>query len=295
MLPSRTRRMLLLSATAAPFTMMLSGCAGAATRRSTVEAEFAALEKSSGGRLGVSLCDTASGMQIGYRANERFAMCSTFKSVLAGAVLARSMRDEGLLQRPVRYSRSDLVGYSPISEKHVADGMTVADMCDAVVRYSDNTAANALIRMLGGPASVTAFARSIGDDIFRLDRYETELNTAIPGDPRDTSTPAAMGQTLRTLVLGDVLSPSRRVLLERWLRDSMTGAHRIRAGVPADWSAGDKTGSGDYGTTNDTALLWPPAGAPISLVVYYTQVEPDAKWKDEVVAAAARIATNGLR
>jgi beta-lactamase class A len=287
--------MLLLSAIAAPFSMTLSECAGAATRRASTEAEFAALEKASGGRLGACLYDTASGMQIGYRANERFPMCSTFKSVLAGAVLARSTRDEGLLQRPVKYSRSDLVGYSPISGKHVEDGMTVADLCDAVTRYSDNTAANLLIRMLGGPAAVTAFARSIGDGSFRLDRYETELNTAIPGDVRDTSTPAAMGQTLRALVLGDALPPYQRTLLTRWLRESTTGAHRIRAGVPAGWSVGDKTGSGDHGTSNDAAILWPPGRAPLSLVVFYTQVERDAKWKDEVIAAAARIAVNALR
>ncbi|MGN6390238.1 MAG: class A beta-lactamase [Burkholderiaceae bacterium] len=292
MLQSRTRRVFLLSAAAVPVAQILSGCASEAARMPSAEADFAALERVSGGRLGVDAYDTADGMRIGYRAGERFPVCSTFKIMLAGAVLAQSERDETLLERRVTYGQSEVVSYSPVSGKHVADGMTVRELCDAAVRYSDNTAANLLIRLLGGPAAVTSFARSIGDNEFRLDRYETELNTAIPGDSRDTSTPAAMGRSLRALVLGDALPPSRRKLLENWLRNSTTGAHRIRAGIPGDWQAGDKTGSGDYGTTNDAALLWPPGRAPISLVVYYTQDEAAAKWKDDVIVSAARIAVN---
>lgn len=295
MLKFRTRRTFLLSAAAIPFTQLLSGCASNAARMSSTEAEFAALERTSGGRLGVDAYDTANGMQISYRASERFPMCSTFKIVLVGAILAQSTRNEGFLQRHVTYAQSEVVSNSPVSGKHVADGMTVAELCGAAIRYSDNTAANLLIRLLGGPSAVTSFARSIGDSEFRLDRYETELNTAIPGDMRDTSTPAAMGRSLRALVLGDALPQHQRKLLEDWLRGSTTGAHRIRAGVSADWQVGDKTGSGEYGTSNDAALLWPSTRAPVSLVVYYTQSEPTAKWKDEVIASAARIAVNALR
>ena len=238
--------------------------------------------------------DTATGMQIGYRADERFPLCSTFKVMLVGAILAQSTRNPELLRRRVTYEQGEVVSYSPISEKHVADGMTVAELCRAAIQYSDNTAANLLIRVLGGPPAVTAFARSIGDTEFRLDRYETALNTAIPGDPRDTSTPAAMRRSIHALALGEALPEQERKQLQDWMRGNTTGARRIRAGVSANWQVGDKTGSGDYGTTNDVALLWPPGRAPISIAIYYTQDVADAKWKDDVVAVATRIAVNAL-
>ena len=294
MLQSRTRRTFLLSAAAVPLLQILPVRAGEAAPLPSTQAAFAALERAAGGRLGVSAYNTANGMQVGYRADERFPVCSTFKIMLVGAVLAQSTRDKRLLQRRVRYVQSQVVSYSPVSSKHVADGMTVQELCAAAIRYSDNTAANLLIGLLGGPRAVTAFARSIGDREFRLDRYETELNMAIPGDLRDTSTPAAMGRSLRMLVLGDALPAPRRKLLEDWLKGCTTGAHRIRAGIPAGWQAGDKTGSGDYGTTNDAALLWPSARTPISLVVYYTQSAAGAKWKDDVIASAAQIAVHAM-
>lgn len=295
MLKSKIRRTFLLSVAAIPFTQVLVGCARGAVRSPGTEAEFARLEMEFGGRLGVHAYNTANGVQVQYRASERFPMCSTFKIMLVGAVLAHSVRNEAFLQRHVTYVQSDLVSNSPVTSKHVADGMTVSELCAAAIRYSDNTAANLLIRMMGGPSAITSFARAIGDSEFRLDRYETELNTAIPGDLRDTSTPAAMGQSLRALVLNETLPQQQRKLLEDWLRSSATGAHRIRAGIPTDWQVGDKTGSGDYGTTNDAAVLWPLTQAPISLVVYYTQSEAAAKWNDNVIASAARIAVSALR
>ncbi|MDN8127273.1 class A beta-lactamase, partial [Burkholderia multivorans] len=157
-------------------------------------------------------------------------------------------------------------------------------------QYSDNTAANELMKLIGGPAAVTAYARSIGDDTFRLDRWETELNTALPGDLRDTTTPAAMAASLRVLVLGDALPAAQRAQLIEWLRGNKVGDKRIRAGVPTGWRVGDKTGTGDYGTTNDAGVLWPPSRAPIVLAVYYTQTRADAKAKDDVIATATRIA-----
>lgn len=292
---SPTRRRFMLAAATLPVSPILAAYAVEAQHVASTDAGFARLEEAFGGRLGVAAYDTANGVQIRYRADERFPMCSTFKLMLVGAILAQSAKDAGLLQRHVRYAQDELVTYSPVTEKHVADGMTVAELCDAAMRYSDNTAANLLIRMLGSPAAVTAFARSIGDHEFRLDRYETELNTALPGDERDTSTPAAMERSLRTLVLGDVLPLRHRKLLEGWLRNNTTGARRIRAGLPAGWDMGDKTGSGAYGTTNDAALIWPPGRAPVSLAVYYTQRAAGARSKEEIVAAAAGIVADALR
>ncbi len=254
------------------------------------EAQFAQLEQSLDGRLGVFVLDTADGSHLGFRANERFPFCSTFKVIVASAILERGARVPGLLQQRVRYTESELVAYSPVTEKHVADGMTVAELCAAGIQYSDNTSANLLMKMLGGPQGVTAFARSVGDGAFRLDRWETELNSALPGDPRDTTTPEAMARSLRALALGDALPPQSRALLQDWMRGNTTGAARIRAGVPAGWQVGDKTGSGDYGSANDIAVLWPPGRAPLVVAIYTTRHRQDAGSRSDVVAAAARVA-----
>lgn len=291
---SPTRRTFLLAAAAAPLVSILPAWAGTPAFATAVEAELAALEKASGGRLGVDAVDIGLGRRISYRAHERFPLCSTFKLMLTGAVLAASVRQRDLLERRIAYARDDLVSHSPITGKHVDAGMTVAELCAAAMQYSDNTAANLLIDLLGGTAAVNAFARNLNDTRFRLDRRETQLNTAIPGDPRDTSTPAAMGQSMRTLVLGHALPEPQRARLEDWMRGNTTGDRRIRAALPAGWKAGDKTGSGAHGTTNDVAILWPPHRAPISLAIYYTQDAPDAKWRDDVVAAAARAVLTAL-
>ncbi|MFC5473386.1 class A beta-lactamase [Paraherbaspirillum soli] len=286
---SPIRRKLLLAAASAP---LIGACASppdGARASASAQARLKALETASAGRLGVAALNLADGAQLNYRADERFPFCSTFKALVASAILERSSRDSTLLERRIKYPQSDLVAYSPITEKHVADGMTVSELCAAALQYSDNTAGNLLIKMLGGPAGVTAFARSIGDNEFRLDRWETELNTAIPGDPRDTSTPLAMARSLQRLALGDALPAPQREQLQRWMRGNTTGAARIRAGVPASWQVGDKTGTGDYGTTNDIAVLWPPGKAPMVLAIYFTQHQQDAKSRSEVLASAARI------
>ena len=253
------------------------------------------LEKDLGGRLGVFVLDTATGTQFGYRAEERFALCSTFKVLAAAAILKKSEQVEGLMQRFVKYGQSDLVSYSPITQKHIGEGMTVADLCAAGIQYSDNTAGNLLMTILGGPRAVSAFARTIGDTEFRLDRWETALNTAIPNDPRDTSTPMAMGRSLHRLVLGDALQPAHRTQLRDWLLGNTTGAARIRAGVPTDWTVADKTGGGDYGTANDVAVLWPPHREPVVIAVYTTQHTKDATARSDEIASAAQIALDWLR
>ncbi|AIO46508.1 PenA family class A beta-lactamase [Burkholderia cenocepacia] len=303
---SSKRRTLLLAAATAPLVLTATACASrraAAPDPATAAAAAAAdamapaaaaatladLERDAGGRLGVCAIDTASGRVIEHRAGERFPFCSTFKAMLSAAVLAQSVERPGLLQQRVTYTKADLVNYSPVSEKHVGAGMTVAALCEATIQYSDNSAANLLMKLIGGPSAVTAYARSIGDDAFRLDRWETELNTALPGDPRDTTTPAAMAASIRVLTLGDALPAAQRAQLVAWLRGNKVGDKRIRAGVPAEWTVGDKTGTGDYGTTNDAGVIWPTSRAPIVLAVYYTQTRADARAKDDVIASVARI------
>ncbi|MGQ5522298.1 class A beta-lactamase [Chitinimonas sp. PSY-7] len=286
---SPARRSLLLAAALTPFASACSSFLGGKRGANPAQSRLAALETVSGGRLGVAALNSANGELLVHRADERFPFCSTFKVMASAAILKHSETRSGFLEKLITYTKDDLVNYSPITEKHISDGMTVAALCAATIQYSDNAAANLLMKQIGGPAAVTAFARSVGDSQFRLDRWETELNTAIPGDPRDTSTPAAMAKTLQRLTLGDALGASQRDKLVEWMRGNTTGATRIRAGVPADWVVGDKTGTGDYGTTNDIGVVWPTGKAPIVITVYFTQPSKDAKARNDVIASASRI------
>lgn len=256
--------------------------------------KLAELEKSTGGRLGVVLINTADNSQIVYRGDERFPMCSTSKVMAASAILKQSETQTGLLNQRVEIKKSDLVNYNPITEKHLDGGMTIAELTDATLRYSDNTAMNKLIAQLGGPDKVTQFARSIGDKTFRLDRTEPTLNTAIPGDERDTTTPAAMAKTLQNLTLDNALAEPQRKQLVEWMKKNTTGGASIRAGLPTTWTVADKTGSGSYGTTNDIAVIWPENQPPVVLVTYFTQPQKEAKSRNDVLAAAAKIVTEGL-
>lgn len=256
--------------------------------------QLAKLETGVGGRLGVFALDTGSGMVVGHRANERFPLCSTFKIMLAAAILARSANDDLLLQRRIRYTQSDIIAYSPISEQHLDNGMTIAELCAATVQHSDNTAANLLIDLLDGPAAVTAYARSIGNTTFRLDRMEPEMSASVPGDERDTVTPAAMAHSLRSLTLGNALPAAQRKLFVEWLCGSVTGGRRIRAAIPAGWQVGDKTGTGHYGTANDIGVIWPPKRAPLVLAIYHTQNAPDALQRDDVIVSATTLILNGF-
>ena len=251
-------------------------------------AEFAALEQRSGGRLGVAAVGST-GVFAAWRAEERFPFTSTFKAFLAAAVLDRSTREPALLQRRLRYTAAELHTYAPVTREHLADGMTVEELCAAAVMHSDNVAANLLIRLLGGPRVLTEYMRSLSDPDFRLDRYEPELNTALPGDPRDTGTPLRVAFALQKLVLRDALPAAPRQRLVGWLRGNTTGDRRIRAGVPPGWIVGDKTGTGDYGTTNDIAVLWPPGGEPVVLALYFAQATPDARAREEVLVEATRL------
>jgi beta-lactamase class A len=250
------------------------------------------LERRFDARLGVYALDTGTGRELAYRADERFAMCSVFKALAAAAVLHRTPPEH--LDERVHFTQADVVNPSPVAAQHVADGMTVRELCDAAVRYSDNTAGNLLLADVGGPAGITAFARSLGDQVSRLDRTEPELNTAIAGDERDTTTPRAIAGCLRTLVLGDHLEPADRDLLTQWLVGNTTGDQRIRAGVPTGWRVGDKTGTGSYGTANDVAIVWPPAAAPIALAVLTSRAGKDATPDNALLAEAASLVAQEL-
>jgi beta-lactamase class A len=215
-------------------------------------------------------------------------MCSTFKLLAAAAILGRVDAGKERLDRRIAYAKSDLVTYSPVTEKHVDSGMTLAALCEAAITVSDNTAANLLLAGLGRPDGVTAFARALGDTITRLDRNEPTLNEATPGDPRDTTTPAAMLANIRALVLGDALSPPSRDQLKAWLLANKTGDGRLRAGLPGDWAIGDKTGSGEFGTTNDVGIIWPPGRAPIVVTIYFTETRAALEQRIAVLASVGR-------
>ncbi|CAL60806.1 class A beta-lactamase precursor (Penicillinase) [Herminiimonas arsenicoxydans] len=293
-----SRRSLLLAAIATPFAGMAIPAFASDQRisRSAIQQEFSRLEASARGRLGLSAFNTGNGMRVQYRAYERFPVCSTFKTIVAAAILQKSTTDKRLLNKRIRYNKDEVEqsGYAPITQKHIADGMSIAELCAATLQYSDNAAANFLMQELGGPAAVTAYARTIGDDTFRLDRWEPELNTAIPGDLRDTSTPAAMGKSVQRLTLGDALALPQREQLVNWLKGNTTGGKRMQAGVPQDWIVGDKTGTGYYGTTNDAGVIWPATGAPIVAAIYFTQNEKEARPRDDIIASATRIVVAAL-
>ncbi|WP_445229094.1 class A beta-lactamase [Duganella rhizosphaerae] len=288
-----SRRALILALAAAPFAHAADLLDSApASAPNSAAALLAKLEGESGGRLGVAALNTGDGRRLLHRADERFPFCSTFKTMLCAAVLAR---EPALLKKRVHYTKKDLVTYSPVTEKHVGKSMTVAALCEATIQTSDNTAANLLMQQIGGPAAVTAFARSIGDMEFRLDRIETELNTALPGDPRDTTTPVSMAESLHKLLLGDGLGAVQRKQLKDWMLGNTTGDTRIRAGVPSGSLVADKTGTGDYGSTNDIGVIWQPGKAPIVLVTYLTQPGKDDKARSEILAEATRIVVEAFR
>jgi len=255
-------------------------------------ADLARLEERFGARLGVYAVDSGSGRAVAYRADERFAYASTYKALAVGVLLQRT--SEAGLDEVVRYGQEDLVAGSPVSEQHVGTGMTLRELSDAAIRYSDNTAANLLLDELGGPQGLQAGLEAVGDDVTRVVREEPSLNEAVPGDDRDTSTPRALAEDLRVFAVGDALEVGDRALLVGWLRGNTTGAALVRAGVPAGWQVGDKTGSGAYGTRNDLAVVEPPGRAPLVLAVMTRRSEPDAEREDALVAAAAELVVRAL-
>ncbi|WP_312878011.1 class A beta-lactamase [Lentzea indica] len=251
------------------------------------------LERQHNARLGVFATDTGSGRTVLHRADELFPMCSTFKTIAAAAILRRD-HDGSLLGKVIRYTQEDVTksGYGPITGKpeNLANGMTVSALCEATITYSDNCAANLLLRELGGPTAISRFSRSIGDPVTRLDRWEPELNSAEPGRTTDTTSPRAIGQSYARLTLGHALNRTDADQLTKWLLANTTGDNRIRAGLPAAWRWGDKTGTGKYSTTNDVGIAFPPGRAPIMIAVLSTKKDaPNGAADEPLVAKTAEL------
>jgi beta-lactamase class A len=271
-MPKLSRRAFLVSCAASVASASVNAANAANDRVADAANRITALEKSAGGRLGVAVLDTGSDAKLLHRADERFPMCSTFKLLASAAALKRVDAGQEVLGRFVPYGQADLLEYAPVSKAHVGEGgMTLGDLCAAAIDWSDNTAANLILRDIGGPEGFTAFVRSLGDPVTRLDRNEPTLNTAVPGDDRDTTSPLAMARAMRAVLLGAVLSESSKKQLETWLVADKVGDKRLRAGLPPSWGIGDKTGTGDHGTANAIAIIRPPAHAPLLAAVYYTE------------------------
>jgi beta-lactamase class A len=253
------------------------------------------IEQRIGGRLGLYAVDTDSGRELTHRADERFALCSTFKWVLAANVLRQTERGELSLDDSVAYGPGDLLEHAPTTRAHVGEGaLTVMALAEAAVTVSDNTAANLLLARIGGPAGLTEYMRSLGDTVTRLDRTEGALNENAPGDPRDTTSPRAMGVLLRRLLVGDALEPASRERLLDWMRATETGKRRLRGGFPADWDVGDKTGGCSRGAVNDVAIAWPPGRAPILVALYLSEGSADFDSLEAAHAEVARLVVREL-
>ncbi|MDE2420353.1 MAG: class A beta-lactamase [Gammaproteobacteria bacterium] len=251
---------------------------------------IAALEKENGGRLGVSALNLENGQRLEYRADERFALASTFKLLLVAAVLHQVDLGKETLTRPVIFTSADIQSYAPITSQHVKDGqMSIAALCAAALQYSDNTAANLLLKTIGGPAGLTRYIHTLGDHTTRLDRNEPTLNTNIAHDVRDTTTPASMLKLMQVVLVGKVLSPNSKAQLANWLMGNTTGDAKLRAGLNPMWKVGDKTGSGANGASNDVAIVWPESHQPFLVTVYYTDSTISVEQQSRVIAQVGTI------
>jgi beta-lactamase class A len=272
---------------------LLSG--STASGENDAVARIAAIETRVGGRIGVAALDTTNSKHVDYRAEERFPMCSTFKFLAAAAALKRVEEKKEKLERFVPYGAKEILEYAPVTKEHLKDGgMTLGALCAAAIEQSDNTAGNLLLDAIGGPVGLTNFMRTLGDRVTRLDRIEPELNSAIPGDERDTTTPAAICSDMQRLLLGDALSEPSRRQLEDWLQRNETGGEMIRAGVPKNWIIGDKTGRGSNGATNDIAIMRPPGRAPILLTIYSVGSTATPDDRAAAVAEVAKIVAESM-
>lgn len=252
---------------------------------------IALLEQRHNAIVGFYGVDLESNRMFAHRDDDRFAMCSTFKAYLAARVLQKAQHNELALTDTVHIDPAAVVGYSPVAGPKAGSGVALSELCRAALQQSDNTAANALLRTIGGPRAITEFARSIGDEQTRLDRWETDLNSAIPGDPRDTSTPHALGGGIRVLLTGSVLDEHYRKQLEEWMRGNVTSSRSMRAGLPQGWTTADKTGTGDYASTNDVGIAYGPAGRRVllSIMTRTRSTDPKAEALQPLIAAVTTL------
>lgn len=257
--------------------------------------KFAEIETRLGARLGATIVDTHTGKRWMHRSDERFPLTSTFKAFACAGLLARIDANEEDPDRLVVFQKSDLVSYSPVTEMRVgSEGMTLFELCEAATSMSDNSAANMVLDSLGGPAGFTKFMRSIGDDITRLDRKETDLNEAAPGDPRDTTSPNAIAKSLQDLILGDKLSLHSRTQLESWLVGNQVGGPLLRAGLPEDWRIADRSGAGGHGSRSIVAVIWPPQRKPVVVAIYITGTEASIDVRNAAIAEIGRTLVKSL-
>jgi len=254
-----------------------------------------AIEGKLDARIGVAVNILASDMSWEYRSDERFPLSSTFKPIACAALLHRVDAGQDNLERKVYYAEEELVTYSPVTQNRWRPaGMTLSELCEATITVSDNTAGNLILEAIGGPAAVTGFARVAGDELTRLDRWETALNEAMPGDVRDSTTPAAMAYLLETLLFGDLLTVDSRNRLKDWLEGNKVGDALLRAGIPRDWEIGDKTGAGGYGSRSVAAVMWPPNGDPVIATVYITETDSSFDERNAAIADIGRAIAKAL-
>lgn len=290
-----SRRTMLRLGAAAPVAYATSGVlatessAAHTTGRSPAVAD---LERAYDTTVGLMATNLRTGRSVRHRAHRRFAICSVFKGLAAAAVLRDHDRHGETLDRRVFYPQRDVLEYAPVAGKDVRDGKTIRELCEAAVCLSDNTAGNLLLREIGGPRGLTAFARSLGDDVTRLDRWETALNSARPGDRRDTTSPYAIARTYARLLVGDALDRRDRELLRNWMFANQTS--RLAPGLPGGWRLADKTGAGSYGSTNDVGVAWSPSGEPVVIAAMTRRDEEDAVTDDALLADLAALVAKRL-
>jgi beta-lactamase class A len=284
-----TRRRFLASSSAAFAFASLPLHSEVATSFSSLASQLDALEKSSGGRLGVAVLDARSNQRVGHRETELFPMCSTFKLLLAAAILRRVQDGHEFLETPLRVPKTGLVPNSPVTSQYAGQSLLIGELCRAALTRSDNTAANMLLDRIGGPSAVTAYARSLGDTVTHLDRIEPALNNTHPGELRDTTSPAAMLGNLQALLRGKAFRPEYRQQLTDWMLANTTGADRLLAGVPKTWLVADKTGSNGQDTANDIGALWPPSHPPVLVAAYLTECPGPESKRNASLAQVGRL------
>lgn len=292
---SVTRRSVL---TAALSSVAISFASRAFTQeqKTDIVPKLKSLEARSGGKLGVAILDTATGGTVGNRLDEHFALCSTFKALVIAQVLARVDRGQERLDRRIQFTERDLVlPYKATKPNVGAVGMTIEELCKAAATYSDSTAANLLLASCGGPAALTAYLRSIGDTVTRLDRIEPQLNIVRSGEVHDTTSPRAMAETMKRIVLGDALSDPSRQKITQWLAGGQDAAtQRLRIGLPAGWRIANKPGTWERISTNDVGVIWPPHRPPVIVAAYLGYAPGTVKSQEAVLADVARIVAAAL-
>ena len=292
-----TRRDCLMTSVAVGAFLSLPAGAKATSRRADAAERLRVLEMGPA-RLGVCILDTVTGEVTGNRMEEHFALCSTFKLALVSACLREADQGRMDLDEIVAYTEAELLSWAPVTREHLTKGgLSIATLAQAAQEMSDGAAANLLVRRLGGPARVTAKFREMGDTVTRLDRYEPDLGMVLSADLRDTTSPMAMAQLVRRITTGDILRPATRERLLRWMQNTDTGPNRLRAGLPAEWRTGNKTGTGRAeGTTNkcnDVAITFPPGRSPIIIAAYFDSGEYTAQTERRHEAVLAEVGTIG--